>query len=213
MTNVNADSVKDHWYWRPGWHVGARFYTWHITFSGQSEVIRLAKGYRDVLDQQSILDVVPDEWLHLTMQGIGFVNEVSTEDVDSIVAQARQRCANLAPMKLRIGRPHVDPESIQIAIEPAGPVRALRQEIRSSIGEVWGFDRIPEPAEPYNPHMSLAYINAKGPAAPLVKALEEVSALSAEVRISSCQLIVLNRDNGMYVWEPYATVALGESSP
>jgi 2'-5' RNA ligase len=210
MTNTNADKVKDHWYWRPGWHVGARFYTWHITFNDQPDVIALAHEYHDALKQQSLLDVVPDEWLHLTMQGIGFVDQVDTADVDAIVARASRRCASLSTMNLRIGRPHVDPESIQIAVEPAGPVQALRREIRSAIGDVWGTERIPEPAEPYSPHMSLAYINSEGPAAPLVDAIDATPTLSADARISACQLIVLNRDNGMYVWEPYATVKLGE---
>jgi len=209
MTNTTTDKVKDHWYWRPGWHVGARFYTWHITFGDQPEVISLANGYRDVLKQQSMLDVVPNEWLHLTMQGIGFVDEIDATEVDKIVGQARRRCANLTPMSLRIGKPHLDPESIQIAVEPAEPVRNLRREIRSAIGDVWGTERIPEPAEPYSPHMSLAYINSAGPAAPLTDKVEAAPALFADARVSSCQLIVLNRDNGMYVWEPYATVELG----
>jgi 2'-5' RNA ligase len=209
MTYTKTENVKDHWYWRPGWQVGTRFYTWHITFNDQTDVIRLADGYRDVLKQQSMLDVVPDEWLHLTMQGVGFVDQVDTAEVNAIVAQVRRRCANLEPLSLRLGEPHVDPESIQIAIEPAESVRVLRRKIRAAIGDVWGNEGIPEPAEPYVPHISLAYINSAAPAAPLAHAIKTAPALSANARISACQLIVLNRDNGMYVWEPYATVKLG----
>jgi len=209
MTSTNTDQVKDHWYWRPGWRVGARFYTWHVTFSDQPAVHALVDGYRDVLKRESTLDVVPDEWLHLTMQGIGFVDQIDTAEVNEIVAHTRRRCASLSPISLRIGRPHLDPESIQIAVEPAEPIQELRREIRSAIGEVWGTEHIPEPAEPYSPHMSLAYINSAGPAAPLADAVEAAPASFADARISSCQLIVLNRDNGMYVWEPYATVELG----
>lgn len=208
MTHTSAENVRNHWYWRPGWRIGARFYTWHITFSDQPDVIRLASGYRNALKQQPTLDVVPDEWLHLTMQGVGFVDQVDASEVDSIVAYARRRCANLAPMELAIGKPHVDPESIQIAVDPAEPVRILRREIRAAIGDAWGAERVPEPAEPFTPHMSLAYINSAGPAMPLINAIEAAPKLSAVARISACQLIVLNRDNGMYVWEPYATIGL-----
>jgi len=210
MAATNVSRVSNHWYWRPGWRVGARFYTWHITFNEQSDVTSLADAYRDVLGTQSTLDVVPNEWLHLTMQGIGFVNEVSGDDVDAIVAHARTRCAALAPMKLTFGAPHVDPESIQIAIEPAEAVRNLRAAIRAAIGDVWGADHVPEAAEPYDPHMSLAYINADGPVGPLADALGRLPKLSAAAIVSSCQLIILNRDNGMYVWEPYATVNIGQ---
>ncbi|SCG53110.1 hypothetical protein [Micromonospora humi] len=57
--------------------------------------------------------------------------------------------------------------------------------------------------------LSLAYTNTDGPAAPLIEALSSVPKISADALITSCQLIILNRDEGMYVWEPYATVELG----
>lgn len=203
----NAEFVKNHWYWRPGWQIGSRFYTWHITFADQSEVTTLADGYRSHLKNVPAVDIVPNQWLHLTMQGIGFVDQAP--DVDDIVTKARERCALLEPFNLRIGRPHVDPESIQIAVEPAEPVRELRQAIRSAIADVRGADNVPERAEPYNPHMSLGYINSDGPASPFVATLDTVPSQTAEATITSCQLIILNRDAGMYIWEPYATVTLG----
>ncbi|WP_213451182.1 2'-5' RNA ligase family protein [Rhizomonospora bruguierae] len=209
MVVPHATDVRDHWYWRPGWGVGSRFYTWHITFDGQPEVAELADRYRDVLALQPSLDIIPTQWLHLTMQGIGFVDQVDRGQVDAIVAAARTRCAALPPMKLTIGTPHVDPESIQIALAPAEPVRQLRAAIRAAIADVWGPDQVPEPAEPYTPHMSLAYINTAGPAAPLAHTLATAPDITATAVIDSCQLIVLNRDDGMYVWEPYATVPLG----
>jgi hypothetical protein len=43
----------------------------------------------------------------------------------------------------------------------------------------------------------------------MVEALTAAPNLTATATIGSCQLIVLHRDEGMYVWEPYATVALG----
>lgn len=209
MAVPHATHIRNHWYWRPGWGIGSRFYTWHITFDGQPEVEHLADQYRALLSQQPSLDVIPNQWLHLTMQGIGFVHDVVSEDVDAIVAAARARCAHLAPFKLTIGAPHVDPESIQIAVDPVEPVRQLRTAIRAAIADVWGSDRVPEPAEPYNPHLSLAYTNTEGPATPLIEALTSAPNLTANAEIDSCQLIILNRDEGMYVWEPYATVKLG----
>lgn len=171
MTVPHATEIRRHWYWRPGWHVGSRFYTWHVTFEGLPEVTALAAEYRSLLAGQPTLDVIPTQWLHLTMQGLGFVDQIDDDDVDAIVAAARVRCSALDPMVLTLGAPHVDPESIQIAVEPAEPVRRLRSAIRASIADVWGPEKVPEPAEPYSPHISLAYTNADGPAAPLVAAL------------------------------------------
>jgi len=209
MAVTHTTQVRNHWYWRPGWRVGSRFYAWHITFSDQPEILALADSYRGLLGRQPTLDLVPDAWLHLTMQGVGFVDQIEDGEVDTIVTRARRRCADLEPIKLAVGAPHVDPESIQIAVQPAESVRALRSAIRAAIGDVWGDGGVPEPAEPYTPHMSLAYINADGPAEPLADALADAPETTAIATIKNCQLIVLNRDNGMYVWDPYATVAIG----
>jgi len=201
--------VRNHWYWRPGWHVGTRFYAWHITVADQPEVVALAGRYRAVLGREATLDVIPDQWLHVTMQGLAFVDQIDRGDLDAIVARASERCAALAPLPLRIGVPYVDPESVQIAVQPAEQVRNLRAVIRAAIADVWGDDRVPEPVAPYTPHLSLAYINADGPAEPLADVVAAGPEITATLTVDHCELIVLNRDHGMYVWEPYATVRLG----
>ncbi|MDG4803588.1 2'-5' RNA ligase family protein [Micromonospora sp. WMMD980] len=209
MTVPHSNSIRNHWYWRPGWGVGSRFYAWHITFDGQPEVAELADRHRPLLSPHPSLDVIPSRWLHLTMQGLGFVQDVAAADVNAIVAAARDRCGQLAPFALTIGAPHVDPESIQIAVAPVEPVRQLRAAIRAVIADVWGADRVPEAVEPYHPHLSLAYTNTDASAVPLIETLKDAPKIHADAVIDSCQLIVLHRDEGMYVWEPYATVKLG----
>ncbi|MDT5026262.1 MAG: hypothetical protein QOE61_2688, partial [Micromonosporaceae bacterium] len=39
MAPEHTDDLRDHWYWRPGWSVGRRFYTWHLTFADQPDVV------------------------------------------------------------------------------------------------------------------------------------------------------------------------------
>jgi len=66
-----------------------RAYTWHITFAGQTDLHRLVSEYQEALRPLSQVDLVPLEWLHLTMQGVAFTDEVSTADVDRIIDAAR----------------------------------------------------------------------------------------------------------------------------
>lgn len=202
MSQQHAADVRDHWWWRPGWRVGRTFYTWHVTFADQPEVGELAAAYRPALEATTGLDPIPLQWLHLTMQGLGFTDEVDQADVDRIVEAARQRCVGLGPLKLTLGPAHVDPEAVMFDVQPADDVRELRRRLREAIGDVWGKHGVPEAAEPYTPHVSLAYTNAAGPA----DALDAREARTASTDIRSCQLIVLNRDNRMYQWEPYAEV-------
>ena len=206
MSN-QPESMTDHWWWRPGWRRGRRFYTWHITFADQPDVCRLIGAYRDALAGLSGLDLIPDQWLHLTTQGINFVDEVDEHDVAAIVDAARSRLAKVPAFDVRFGTPVVTPEAVETFAEPAGPVAAVRDAIRAAIGDV--LPEVPENAAGFRPHVSVAYSSSDGPAAPILAAVAAASVPPATARITSAELIVLHRDNFMYEWEPFAQVPLG----
>jgi 2'-5' RNA ligase len=213
MSTAPTDRVRDHWYWRPGWAVGRRFYTWHLAFADQPEVTALADRYREALEDCAVVDPIPSRWLHLTMQGLGFIDEVSEQDAHRVADAARTRCARLAPFDLTIGDPYVDPESVQIAVRPAAPVRLLRLAIRDAIAEVWGAARVPEPEDSFNPHMSLGYTNANASAAPLRQAIDGIVGAPATATIGRCDLIILHRDDQTYEWEGFAAAELRARKP
>ncbi|MFD7278389.1 2'-5' RNA ligase family protein [Streptomyces sp. NPDC059862] len=205
---TQPETMRNHWWWRPGWRVGRRFYTWHLTFEGQSDVHRLAAEYRSALAPLGdTLTPIPDRWLHLTMQGIGFVGEVKEQDVHAVVDAARTHLAAVPAFDLQIGPEVLDPEAVLLHVHPDGPVRAIRDAARAAIGEVLG--EVPEKAEGFTPHVSVAYSAGDGPAAPIADVLDGLSLMPARARISGAELIVLHRDNLMYEWESFATVPLG----
>ncbi|MGV9455393.1 2'-5' RNA ligase family protein [Streptomyces sp. NPDC003635] len=200
--------MRNHWWWRPGWSVGRRFYTWHLTFEGQGDMHRLAAEYRAVLAPLGdSLTLIPDQWLHLTMQGIGFVEEIKEADVHAIAEAAGAQLANVPAFDLKVGPAVVDPEAVLLPVHPDGPVRAVRDAIRTAIGDVLG--DIPERAEGFAPHISVAYSASDGPADPIGRALSGFEAAPAQVRISTAELIVIHRDHAMYEWTPFARVPLG----
>src|SRR5262249_48910675 len=97
--------VRNHWWWRPGWRTGRRAYTFHVVFNngtteGTANVQRLVSDYQRALMDVDGLDHIPGEWLHLTMQGVGFVDEVSDTEVDAIIAAVGNHCSHLAPFDL-----------------------------------------------------------------------------------------------------------------
>lgn len=207
---MTTEQMRNHWWWRPGWSVGRRFYTWHLTFEGQDDVHRLADTYRSALAPlgSDVLTLIPDEWLHLTMQGIGFVGEVPEATVDAVVAAARERLATVAAFDIRLGPDAVlDPEAVLLPAQPADPVHAVRDAIRAAMGDV--LPEVPEKAEGFRPHVSVAYSAADGPATSVAKALAATGFTAARARIASAELIILHRDRKMYEWETYATVSLG----
>jgi len=205
---TQPETMRNHWWWRPGWSVGRRFYTWHLTFERQDDVHRLAAEYRSALAPLGeILTPIPDQWLHLTMQGIGFVGETKDQDVHSIVDAAQTRLAAISAFDVRIGPEVLNPEAVLLHVHPDGPVRAVRDAIREAIGEVLG--EVPEKAAGFTPHVSVAYSAGDGPAEPIREALSGLSLPPAHARISTAELIVIHRDNQMYEWETFAKVPLG----
>lgn len=201
--------MRDHWWWRPGWRMGRSFYTWHVTFDDQPAVHRLAADYAPVLNDLPTLDPIPARWLHLTLQGIGFTDEVNRADVDAIADTARERCAVLAPFTIALGPARVDPEALLLPVRPAEPVIRLRAAIRAAIADVWGPDNVPEDPHGFRPHVSLAYSNTTGPAEPITQRLAAQSVTAAEITVHRAALINLNRNHRAYEWNDIATAELG----
>lgn len=201
-------TMRDHWWWRPGWRVGRAFYTWHLTFDHAPDVHRLARDYLPLVDRPG-LDPIPERWLHLTMQGLGFTEEAAPTDVDAIVAATRRRLATLEPFTLTLGPATVDPEVVRLRVSPVEPVARVRDTIREAMGDVWGPDHVPEPAHGFTPHVSLAYSSADGPMQPILDALASSAPRPATAHIAEAQLIVLNRDHRQYQWTIHASVPLG----
>jgi len=206
-TYRHADRMRDHWWWRPGWGIGTRFYTWHLTFDGQPGLHGLVDAYQQRLTDIAELDLVPRKWLHLTMQGVGFITDVSDEQLADIVAAVRGRLNQHPPFKVTFHEPVIRPEAIALAPDPLAPVDGMRAAIRAAMADVIGEYAVPEP-DAFQPHVSLAYSNADHQSAEVARRLDEATVVPASVTIDRAALIELHRDNRMYEWRTITTVPL-----
>lgn len=202
----NPARMRDHWWWRPGWRPGRRMYTWHFTFNGQTALHDLVTAYQERLTGLDGLDPIPLEWLHLTTQGLGFVDETTQEDVAAVVEDARRRLVDVPPVMLEIGPATIDPEVIRLKVHPVEELLPVRRALREAIAAVRGPDMVMEP-EQWHPHVSVAYSNAEGPMAPLADTIAD-ELPPARVRISEVHLIRLGRDEHQYTWTTEARVPL-----
>lgn len=197
--------MRDHWWWRPGWKVGRRMYTWHFTFDGQADLHRLVREYQERLEGLPGLDPVPERWLHLTTQGLGFVEEMPDGVVNEVVDKVRSRLVGVPPVSVGVGPAIVDPEVVRLRVQPAAALVLIRTAIREVIAEVTG--SVGE-SQAWNPHISVAYSSAEGPLAPAAAVLAD-ELPPVQVTIERVQLIVLGRDEHCYTWDTKATVVLG----
>lgn len=205
----SLDRMASHWWWRPGWQEGRRYHTWHLTFEDAPEVAALVASCQRRISATS-LDPVPVDGLHLTMQGVGFSDEVSDGVVWRIVAAARERLAGLPPFMLELGPAYAETEGLPLAIEPWEPVQRLRRELRSAIAEVQGEQEVPDPDVGFVPHVTILYSNADTPADPIRR---QVAGLRDTPPVRMCvrrvSLITLGRDEHVYRWETVESVPLG----
>jgi hypothetical protein len=198
--------VRYHWWWRPGQRVGRRFYTVHATFAAAVEVQKMAAEARDRLSGIPYLDLIPGRWLHCTMQGVGFADEVSDGDLKAITEAAGARVGLVPPVTMTLRPPEVAGEGVTCWASPAHALDQVRDAVRAGIADVWGADRVPESPE-WTAHVSVAYANADGPGVPIKAVLEGMGGVGATVR--AVDLIRLGRDQHVYEWETIASIPLG----
>ncbi|WP_170140905.1 2'-5' RNA ligase family protein [Allonocardiopsis opalescens] len=161
------------------------------------------------------LNLIPGDWLHITLQGVGYVDMTSDSYINDVIAGVSRRVSTLPPLEISFIRPYVLEEAVVIAPEPATVLHELLVRVRSgmndSVGEV---DTSPEQRKGFRPHMSIAYFNSPGQASPYIKALGKVRADPVSVRVDDLELIVQDRvldPEWVYKWTTHTSVQLGSA--
>lgn len=209
-TDPYADHAEmaNHWWWRPGWKVGTRFYAWHITLDGQDELHGLIDAYQDALKPFPTLDPIPRQWRHITLQGLGHLEVVTDEQRDEAVQAVSERLVKFDPIESTFQRAVIFREAI--ALPPSNPAiyARLRAEIRAGITDAWGW--CPEDAAGFRAHTSAAYSNGSTESEPIRQALDDARPTPANAYIGEASLILMHRDNRMYEWQTVADVPFGK---
>jgi 2'-5' RNA ligase len=169
-------------------------------------VQRLAGQARERLSGFPALDLVPGRWLHLTVQGIGFADEVSASDLAKITAAAAVPLLEVPAAVITVGAPRAVSEGVASWVSPGGALDPVRETLRAAIGSVRGTAGVPEAAE-WSPHVSFAYASADADGEPYDAALAGLATVQAAV--STVDLIRLGRDRRVYEWETITSLSLG----
>lgn len=198
--------MRDHWYRRPGWRAGRRMYTWHVTFADQPVMRSVVEAYQAVLGGLPGLVMVPFEWTHLTVQGLGFTDEVDRADVDKLVELVQGGLAGVAPFGVSLGPVVVGAEAVVLPVSPMGGLSVVRSVIRSAIGSVFG--AVTEPEE-WRAHVSVAYSTGTGSAERFTGPLRETRIDPVDVELGRIDLLALEQTDHLYRWDVAATAPFG----
>jgi 2'-5' RNA ligase len=210
--DARVDSVRSHWWWRPDWPQGRPLYVCHLTLDDQPELRELIRHYQVALADLGNLDLIPPGSLHLTMQRIGFVDEVSPAELAAVADQIAGRLRDVPGPVATFHRPTVREEAVFLKALPAEPIYALRVAVYQSIAAVIGpraLPLAPPGRERYLPHVSVAYVNSDGPAQPVFDALGRVHEPAVTVTFRVAPILTFHRDHRMYQWTSALPIAIG----
>lgn len=210
--DARVDSIRNHWWWRPDWPAGRPLYACHLTLDDQPELRELIRQYQDALAHLGNLDLIPPGSLHLTMQRVGFVDEVGPAELNAVADQLTARLRDVPVPVVTFHEPTVRQEAVFLKALPAEPIYALRLAVYQAIEAALGpgvHPLAPPGREQYVPHVSVAYVNSDGPARPVFDALSRVrlSPVTATFRVAP--ILDFHRDHRMYEWTSAVPIPIG----
>jgi 2'-5' RNA ligase len=205
-------AVRNHWWWRPGWQTGRHFYACHLTLDDQPRLRELVSIYQQAIDDLPGLDLIPARWLHLTMQGIGFTDEISPAELDDVTGALARELSGIDPPTVNFQYLTVHPEAVYLKARPVEPLYALRAGMHRAVASVLGANRFTErmpDREWFTPHVSIAYVNTDGDAQPIAQALRARAPVPVSVTFAKASLLEFHRDGRMYEWTRATPIDIG----
>lgn len=202
--------MEDHWLPQPDVDPGRARLMWFMLVGDCPQVAELAKLGQRRLAGLDGLDLVPQQWLHMTTLIAGFADEITPDQVGVMAGEARRLLARTPPVTITLGRVLYHPRAIMLGVGPPGaliPVlQAAQQATRAATGcggEMYH--------EPWIPHITLAYSNAAGPAGPVIDALgRELPSRQAAVTAIS---LVSQVPEQLWTWDLVTEVPFGTRLP
>ena len=151
-------ALRNHWWWRPGWMVGRHYYACHLTLDDQPQLRQLVSRYQQAIANQPGLDLIPTQWLHITMQGIGFTFEIGAAELHALADALTQELSKIGPPAVSFRYLTVHPEAIYLKAHPADVLYPLRARMYRAVIDVFGANSSPEdmpsPSQ-FVPHVAL----------------------------------------------------------
>lgn len=201
--------LTNHWQ-RPGWTDGRTSYHWLLTLNDKPELAALARQCQVSLGDLPMLDLVPPDTLHLTLQKVGFTDKVDSAQLQVVADMMARRCADLASFVLHIGWLAGSEGAIRFTALPVKPVVRVRQAVLETLTDVFNPATNQAAASTtFWPHVSIAYCNMPTPARPVIERVAPLRSLPpAKVHIQAVDLVELRRDGKVYRWNTIARAGL-----
>ena len=210
MNPIPAET-RDRWSNRAEPDSGTGAIYWHILFRDDPAVRATARNAQARLTPFRDLHMTPEGWLHATALVAGTTEDISSENLDLMLSEARQHVSGIQPISVTISRVLYHPEAIMLGFTPEGVLDPIHQAVQQATLTVTGrTGDITGPAARWTPHMTISYSTGKQPMAPIATALgREVQRCDIIVRAVS--LVIQWGPERHWNWQPVGTASLGAS--
>lgn len=209
-TRPGVSLLRDHWQWRPEWAVDRACLLWYLTFESQPELARQAEQVRACLGDVALVDVVPAPWLHMTLDDVGFADELAADQVELVVSSARASVAGWVPPPLTLGPLAPMDDSVVLAAGPVTELVDLRDRLRTATTAVLGAGAT-SCLDDFRPHVTLAYLNDACEPDAVMGPLGPLAASRVVVAAPRLTLASVTRRDRHYQWTSCAQLALGST--
>lgn len=191
--------LRDHWQWRPEWVVDRACLLWYLTFETQPDLSRQAEQVRACLRDVSAVDVVPTPWLHLTLDDVGFADQLTPGEVEQVVVSARASVADWEPPPIQLGPLAPMDDSVVLMAGPIPDLVDLRDRLRAATTSVLGAETTSF-LDDFRPHVTLAYLNDACDPDAVMRPLGEVADAQVVVAEPRLTLASVTRYDRHYQW-------------
>jgi hypothetical protein len=118
--------LTNHWQ-RPGWTDGRASYHRLLALDNEPGLVALARQCQASLGDLQMLDLVSSEALHLTLQRVGFADEVDSVQLQAVANTTARCCIDLASFVLHVGWLAGSQGAIRLTALPVDTVVRVRQ--------------------------------------------------------------------------------------
>jgi hypothetical protein len=200
--------MEDHWWQRPGRRPGRELYQWDLLFRDCPEVHTAVAEVQARLANLPVLDLVAPQWLHVTTYIAGFADQIPPDGVRAMVDEASRLLTDVAPITVAIGRIYLDRQAVVLPLEPFAALDPVLSAARAATKAAGASGH--QDTDPWAPHISVAYSNGDGPAAPVIAALGE-RLPDLQVTISSLSLVAQLQAGRSWQWRDIADIRLADT--
>lgn len=204
MIDAGSSELTDHWNELDGWNRHRALLACYLTFEDQPGLHALADAYQTPLKGLTQLDPILPDWLHATVQGVGFADELPAGSADAIADWLEEPLSRLSRVRVTTDRPVAGSSGLYLQLRPIAPIARLRDLVRTATADVLGTDPHDLPGQEleqvFDPHVSFVYANDTIELQPIWDRLATVTHAPASFVVHSLSMVLLHRDDQDRRW-------------